>query len=99
MTYKLKLLPEAMKEWGKLNYEIKEQFKKQLKKILVHPRVTKDKLRGDLKYYYKIKLRSVCYRLVYCVVDDDLSLVIIAVGKKNKADVYLKAIQRSLKKS
>lgn len=93
MTYKLKLLPAAMKEWDKLNKEIKELFKKQLKKRLVHPRVQKDRLRGDLKDYYKIKLRSAGYRLVYCVKDNDSSLIIIAVGKRNKSAIYLKAIE------
>jgi mRNA interferase RelE/StbE len=49
----------ALKEWQKLDNSIKEQFKKQLQKRLVNPRVASAKLHGDLENFYKIKLRSI----------------------------------------
>jgi mRNA interferase RelE/StbE len=43
---------------------------------------------------YKIKLRSVGYRLVYEVRDQVLLVVVIAVGKREHDDVYRQADKR-----
>ena len=53
-----------------------------------------DKLKGELKNCYKIKLRSVGYRLVYEVNEKEISVIVVAVGKRNKSIVYLKANKR-----
>jgi len=45
-------------------------------------------LSGALKDCYKIKLRQSGYRLVYQVNDNKLIITIIAVGKRNKNEVY-----------
>jgi mRNA interferase RelE/StbE len=39
MSYKLKFLPSALKEWRKLAPEIKEQFKTHLKRRLESPHI------------------------------------------------------------
>ena len=52
------------------------------------------KLHGDLENFYKIKLRSIGYRLVYEVIDHDLIVLVIAVGKRNQDEVYQKASSR-----
>lgn len=87
MTYKLKFLPAALKEWDKLGAPIKSQFKKKLAERLENPRVPADKLSG-YDSVYKIKLRSAGYRLAYEVVDDQLFVYVIAVGKRDKNKVY-----------
>jgi mRNA interferase RelE/StbE len=51
------------------------------------------KLRGS-KDRYKIKLRGVGYRLVYEVHDASVVVLVVAVGKRDKNDVYLKAAIR-----
>jgi mRNA interferase RelE/StbE len=84
----------ALKEWQKLDNSIKEQFKKQLQKRLVNPRVASAKLHGDLENFYKIKLRSISYRLVYEVIDHNLIVLVIAVGKRNHDEVYQKVSSR-----
>ncbi|MGR5308049.1 type II toxin-antitoxin system RelE family toxin, partial [Vibrio mediterranei] len=43
---------------------------------------------------YKIKLRSVGYRLVYEVRDDEVVVSIVAVGKRERNEVYKTAIKR-----
>ena len=58
------------------------------------PHVPSAKLHGDLKNTYKIKLRDVGYRLVYEVVDQRLVIVVIAVGRRDRDEVYLQATQR-----
>ncbi|MEX2499443.1 MAG: type II toxin-antitoxin system RelE/ParE family toxin [Wenzhouxiangellaceae bacterium] len=87
MTYKLKFLPVALKEWKKLGGPVKSQFKKKLAARLENPRVPADKLSG-YESVYKIKLRSAGYRLAYEVVDEALLVYVLVVGKRDKGKVY-----------
>lgn len=87
MTYKLKFVPSALKEWMKLSAPIKSQFKKKLEKRLINPRVSSAKL-GGYSSVYKIKLRSAGYRLVYEVIDDEIVIFVLVVGKREKGQVY-----------
>ena len=93
MIYKLKFLPTALKEWKELAPPIQKQFKKKLKERLFNPRNSASQLRG-FKDAYKIKLRSVGYRLVYEVDDKELIIYVIAVGKRERGLVYSKAEKR-----
>ena len=87
MSYKLKFLPSALKEWEKLGSTIREQFKKKLGERLLEPLVPGDRLRGQ-QNYYKIKLRSSGYRLVYEVEKQTITIYVVAVGKRDKSSVY-----------
>ncbi|MBU3556796.1 type II toxin-antitoxin system RelE/ParE family toxin [Polynucleobacter sp. Ross1-W9] len=93
-SFNLEFHALALKEWQKLDNSIKEQFKKQLQKRLINPRVASAKLHGDLDNFYKIKLRAVGYRLVYEVIDHKLVVLVIAVGKRDQDAVYRKADSR-----
>ncbi|MFI3189236.1 addiction module toxin RelE [Crenothrix sp. D3] len=93
MTYKLKFLPSAKKEWDKLDNSIQSQFKNKLKKCLENPHVPANKLTG-FDCAYKIKLRSAGYRLVYEVDDNAIVIFFIAVGKRENNAVYDKARDR-----
>jgi mRNA interferase RelE/StbE len=93
MTYKLKFLPSAKREWDKLDNSIKSQFKNKLKKCLENPCVPHNKLHG-FDYAYKIKLRSIGYRLVYEVNEQEVIVFVIAVGKRENNIVYDKAKER-----
>ena len=44
--------------------------------------------------HYKIKLRASGYRLVYEVIDEEIYVLVIAVGKRDKDTVYKKAKNR-----
>ena len=93
MSYKLKFIPSAFKEWKKLDNSIKAQFKKKLKERLEHPNIPSSKLSG-YENHYKIKLRASGYRLVYEVIEQDIYVMVIAVGKREKNLVYKKAQKR-----
>lgn len=93
MTYKLFFIKQSQKEWDKLSAPIKEQFKKKLEQRLQSPHVPKDRLGGS-DHCYKIKLRDIGYRLVYQAIDKELVIKVIAVGKRDKMEVYLKASDR-----
>lgn len=89
--YSLDFHPDALKEWQKLDNSIREQFKTKLKERLQNPCVLSAKIE---KNRYKIKLRGVGYRLVYEVRDNELIIVVIAVGKRERSEVYRLADSR-----
>jgi len=93
MSYELKFLPTALKEWKKLGATIREQFKKKLEERLLEPVVSADRLRGQ-QNYYKIKLRSAGYRLVYEVDKGEITIYVIVVGKRENDEVYKEAVKR-----
>ena len=93
MIYRLKFLPSALREWKKLSFPLKEQLKKKLKERLINPHVSASRLHG-FKDVYKIKLRSSGYRLVYEVSDAEVTVMVIAVGKREKGFVYSQAKKR-----
>lgn len=93
MSFELGFLEEALKEWSKLDNNTREQFKTKLAERLENPRVPSAKLSGN-KDRYKIKLRSVGYRLVYEVRDSELLVIVVAVGKRERNAVYKAAIKR-----
>ncbi|NDB45114.1 MAG: type II toxin-antitoxin system RelE/ParE family toxin [Betaproteobacteria bacterium] len=94
--YKLKFLPEALKEWHQLDGSIKVIFRKSLKKRLVQPKVPGSELHGDLKDCYKIKLLKHGYRLVYTIEDNELVVLVLAVDKREKSIAYQSALFRLL---
>ena len=93
MSYKLKFLPTALKEWKKLDNSVQKQFKKKLQERLENPFVQSSQLSG-FENHYKIKLKASGYRLVYEVINDELYILVIAIGKRSKNTVYKKAHKR-----
>lgn len=93
MIYELAFLDDALEEWRKLDGSIREQFKKKLGERISEPRVPSAKLSGHPDRY-KIKLRSIGYRLVYEVRDSQLVVVVVAVGKRERNAVYKAAARR-----
>ena len=87
MRFELGFLDEALKEWRKLNSGIHAQFKAKLAAQLLHPRVPSAQL-SIHAHRYKIKLRSVGYRLVYEVRDSQLIVVVVAVGRPDRNAGY-----------
>ena len=94
-TYSLEFHELALKEWKKLDGSIKVQFQNALSKRLKTPRVPSARLRGDLQNTYKIKLRDVGYRLVYEVIDQQLVVMVIAIGKRDRNEAYQSAVKRN----
>jgi mRNA interferase RelE/StbE len=93
MTYELGFVDAALKEWRKLDSNTREQFKKKLAERCEHPRMPAARLSGS-KDRYKIKLRGVGYRLVYEVRDAEILVLVLAVGKRERGQVYSAAARR-----
>lgn len=93
MTYEIEFYEAALNEWNRLDSGIREQLKKKLAKLVTEPHRPANRLRG-LDGCYKIKLRIAGVRLVYKVEDDELIILVIAVGKRDKNAVYNTALDR-----
>lgn len=96
MSYELAFLPEAKREWDNIDTGIQRQFKKKLEKVLENPHIPASRLRG-FDNAYKIKQRNSGFRLVYEVYDDEILVLVIAVGKRENNTIYQKAQERSTK--
>jgi mRNA interferase RelE/StbE len=93
MSYELAFLDEALKEWRKLDSTTRDQFKARLAERLENPKVPSARLYGA-KERYKIKLRSAGFRLVYEVRDRELVVLVVAVGRRERNEVYRIAARR-----
>ncbi|MFJ9991241.1 type II toxin-antitoxin system RelE/ParE family toxin [Pseudomonas putida] len=87
VVHALEFQVKAKKEFDKLPGQLRLQLLKKLKERLSNPRVEKDRLSG-MPDCYKIKLKSWGYRLVYQVIDQRVVVTVIAVGKRERGDVY-----------
>ncbi len=93
MTYSLAFRKDAWKEWQALPTQLQAQLKKKLQERLENPKNPSAKLHGH-PFRYKIKLRKAGYRLVYEVHDDTVTVVVIAIGKRERQEVYKAAAKR-----
>ena len=97
--YRLFFVPSALQEWRDLDGSVKEALRKLLRKLLDNPYVPGGALRGELEGYYKIKLRRQGYRLVDCVEDDMLIVMVMAVDKREDGMVYRPVLARLIEKA
>ena len=93
MTFELQFHPDALDEWRKLDSTVREQLKKKLAERLVEPRVPATRLSGR-RDRYKIKLKSLGYRLAYEVRGAEVVVLVVAVGKRERNAVYRRAADR-----
>jgi mRNA interferase RelE/StbE len=95
MIYELGFLDSALKEWRKLDENARAQLKKKLAERLIAPHVSGARLSGSANRY-KIKLRSASYRLVYEVREAKLVIIVVAIGKRERGEVYRAAQGRGV---
>jgi len=92
-AYQLAFKKSALKEWRKLNADVRAQFKKKLEQRLMNPYVPSAAVSGGMNLY-KIKLRQLGYRLVYSVTEHTVTVTVVAVGKRNRNAIYDIALLR-----
>ncbi|EGY28290.1 Cytotoxic translational repressor of toxin-antitoxin stability system [Candidatus Regiella insecticola 5.15] len=63
-------------------------LKKKLRKLQENPYIESARLHGDLAGCFKIKLRSSGFRLIYQVIDEEIVIWVLAVGKREDEKVY-----------
>ena len=94
MTYELAFKKSALKEWKKLSLNVREIFARNLKERLINPHIPSASVNGGTNLY-KIKLRQLGYRLVYSVSDHTVTVIVLAVGKRNRNEVFDLALSRN----
>jgi mRNA interferase RelE/StbE len=94
VRYRLKFLDEALKEWEKLDKPIREAFAKKLASRLDQPLISSARLGGPLHGLYKIKLASHGYRLIYQVLEVEVVVLVVSVGRREGHEVYTQAESR-----
>jgi len=93
MSFKLRFKEQALQEWRDLDATIRDQFAKKLYALKDNPRIESARLSG-FKDCYKIKLRKAGFRLVYEVRDQELVVLVVAIGKRERNAVYKTAAKR-----
>lgn len=94
MTFDLQFHPDALTEWHRLDGSVRAQLKSKLCQRLESPHVPGDSVSGGLNLY-KIKLRTAGYRLVYQVQDQQLLVLVLAIGKRDRLAAYRAALGRT----
>lgn len=93
MSYRLRFHELAMVEWQRLDGSVRDTLKKKLAQRLANPRVPSAALSGMVDCY-KIKLKSVGCRLIYRVDEEVVFVTVIAIGKRERLQVYAVAQAR-----
>ena len=95
--YDFKFHPEAKKDLKKLNKSIQILFTKKLKQILKSPEIgiqLGNKNNLNLSELRKVYFNNKKYRIVYEIVESEILIYIIAIGKREDMEVYKKANNR-----
>jgi len=95
--YRYTFHPEADIELGKLNKSVQILFTKALTKIIKSPQLGKDlgnKNQLNLSGLKKIYFDNKRYRIVYEVLEDEVCIYLIAIGKRDNMEVYHHAHER-----
>lgn len=97
MIYKIVLKEEADDDLCALSYNQKILIYKQFEKLKVSPQlgISLGKKSGyDLTGYKKMYADKKQLRIVYKIIDKEIIVEIIAVGKRDDMEVYKKAFNR-----
>ena len=87
MSYRLRFHAQALRDWKQLDTSVRAPLQRKLIERLGQPRVPAAALHG-MPNCYRIKLRSLGYRLIYRVDDEEVFVTVIATGKRDKNKVY-----------
>lgn len=60
---------------------------KKIAEVLENPRIEANRLR-ELPDCYKVKLKSAGYRLIYQVIDHEIVVFVVAIGKREREAAY-----------
>ncbi len=101
MRYKLLLTAAAAEDFRALDGSVKKLVAKQLKKLETSPHLGQalGNLRGfDLTGYYKLYAVKKSIRIVYRIVEDEVVVEVVGIGKREDFEVYADVARRLLQK-
>ena len=92
--YELKYFDEAIDDLREVDNSVRVVLQKKIMKRLRSPRVPKDALSGNLSGAYKLKDSKTGYRLLYIVLDEQNTVLVFAVDRRDKFRAYKVGAQR-----
>ena len=101
MAYKVEFLPEAAREFAALDGSLKKIAAKQIDKLMERPELGEPlgkRMGIDLTGYRKIYFGKKGYGIVYEIQRQRLVILIIGIGKRERAEIYGE-VTRRLKRS
>ena len=101
MVYKVEFLPEAAQEFEALDGSLKKIAAKQIDKLAEKPELGEalgKRMGIDLTGYRKMYFGKKAFRIVYEIQRQKLLILIIGIGKRERAEIY-KEVARRLKRS
>ena len=101
MRYKVLLTPEAAADFRALDGSVKKLVAKQLMKLEESPHLGQPlgNIQGfDLTGYYKLYAVKKSIRVVYQIIEDDVVVEVVGIGKRADFEVYADVAKRLLKK-
>ena len=101
MAYRVEFLPEAAQEFEALDGSLKKIAAKQIDKLAQKPELGEalgKRMGIDLTGYRKIYFGKKAFRIVYEIQRQKLLILIIGIGKRERAEIY-KEVARRLKRS
>ena len=100
MPYKVVLTAEAAEDLRALDKSVKEQVARQLRKLETSPQLGEHlgrKAGFDLTGYYKLYAAKKTIRIVYRILEAEIVVEVVAIGKREDMAVYREAVRRLLK--
>jgi mRNA interferase RelE/StbE len=102
LPYKVVLTADAAQDFRDLDKSVKDQVARQLKKLEISPELgehlgRKDGL--DLTGYYKLYAARKAIRIIYRILEMEVLVEVVAIGKREDMAVYREAVRRLLRKA
>ena len=91
--YRIEFARAAAREWQRLDASLKSQLDKKLREIARNPHIASARLKGH-PGAYRIKARSAGYRVIYKVQDNILIVFVVAIGKRERGEVFDTGLRR-----
>ena len=100
MPYKVVLTQDAAQDFRDLDKSVKDQVARQLKKLETSPELGEHLGRKgglDLTGYYKLYAARKAIRIIYRIVELEVLVEVVAIGKREDMAVYREAVRRLLR--
>ena len=97
MPYRVILIAEAADDFRHLDGSLKKPVAKQLKKLETSSLLGEhlgNKTGLDLTGYYKLYAAKKGVRIVYHIIDQEVIVEVVAIGKREDLSVYQTALKR-----
>jgi len=97
LRYRVVLTVAAAEDFRRLDESLKEPVAKQLGKLETAPRLGEhlgNRAGLDLTGYYKLYAAKKSIRIVYRIMDQEILVEVVAIGKREDLTVYQEALKR-----